>query len=456
MKEFKEKWLKELDEAVPKLSQDVLDAPILVGAEDTPQKRKFNLSWKWITVFASLATAILLTVLLSIFVFGGNTDGAPPTVSDSYFAVLEVNPEVVFTVDDNSKVLSVTALNSDADVIIADESRLKSLIGVSFEDSVKIFIDYCAKLGYLKMDQSGAVKITHSGKDETLASAVSGIENYFKEKGIFSLVVTAKASVKEISSKLKLGELQTFDDVVGALKQLPSLFSEREALGKTIEEIQSAYKETVILGDMQDYIIEKLRRGLISGQKLEEIYDLNETVKAHQDNPLLLIGGLDYWALQSLSVEFTAELNGLLAQMADKLQEFENSYGVILDSLLLNANYLLYSVVDKQFVTSIIESDDENAYLESLPLIKALFVENGVELDFEEDFDVLPTSKEEFSAKNANYLSQLYDVCVQDNKALYETQRESISDGDYQAFLNEITSEFGSLENYWASLKSVK
>lgn len=456
MKEFKEKWLKELDMVVPKLRQDVLDAPILVGdVEQSPSpKRKFNFSWKWFTACVSGAVAAVLTLIIAFNLIGGSPDNPPPTIENSYFAVLEVNPEVMFTIDENGAVVSVTALNSDADVVIADSDRLKSLVGVPFEESAKTFIDICAKLGYLKLDESGAVKITHSGDGENISSAVSKIENYFKEKGVFSVVLTAKATIEEISNKLNLGSLQSFDDVVGALKSLPSLFTERSALGKTIEEIQSSYKQNVILGDMQDYIIEKLNRGLTSGEKLEEIYTLNESIKAHQDNPLFFVGGVDYWALQSLDREFSDELSLIMEQMGQKLQEFELNYGVALDSISLNANHLLFAMVDKQFVSEIITSANEEDYINKLPFIKALLQENGVGLEFEDDFDSLPTTVEEFLNKNSNYLSRMYAVCEKDNLSSYETQRESISDGDYQTFLNNIIGEYGSLEGYWVSLKS--
>lgn len=456
MKEFKEKWLKELDMAVPKLSQDVLDAPILVGEveQDAPPKRKFKFSWKWFTACVSGAVAIVLTLIITLNLMNGNPQNPPPTTQNSYFAVLEVNPEVMFTVDEDGVVVSVTALNSDADVVIADSDRLNSLVGVPFEESAKTFIDICAKLGYLKLDESGAVKITHSGDEIDLSPVVDKIENYFKEKGVFSLVLTAKTTVEEISNRLNLGYLQSFDDVVGALNTLPNLFTEREAIGKTIEEIQSSYKQNVILGDMQDYIIEKLKRGLASGEKLEEIYDLNESIKAHQDNPLFFVGGVDYWALQSLDREFSDELSLIMEQMGQKVQEFKSAYGVELDSLSLTANHLLYSVVDKQLISSIINSSSEEDYINGLPFIKALLQENGVNLEFEEDFDSLPTTKEEFSTKNANYLSKMYTLCEKDNQLSYETQRETISDGDYQAFLTNVIDEFGSLENYWASLKN--
>ena len=65
----------------------------------------------------------------------------------------------------------------------------------------------------------------------------------------------------------------------------------------------------------------------------------------------------------------------------------------------------------------------------------------------------LPQTLEEYTQKLDGYLKQSYESLIKDYKSAYETSREAISESDYESYLQDLVTQYGSLENYWNSLK---
>jgi hypothetical protein len=121
----------------------------------------------------------------------------PSSPSQAYAFSLEINPKVMFSVDGNDKITNVVALNEDADVVLSGDNVIASIKGKQAGEGAKIFVDYCAQLGYLDVSSQGAVKLTSVGD----TNIKSSLEDYFRQKGAFFAVVEEKTSEQNFKQK---------------------------------------------------------------------------------------------------------------------------------------------------------------------------------------------------------------------------------------------------------------
>ena len=177
---WKKKWKRELDSVVPELSDAVLGTPtekVEVKRENVRCRKKF-ISFSAL----SFAVVLVLTFIVGFYLM------QPPLASETVFAV-EINPAAAFVVDDNDKVKSVSAINSDADVILSSEDNLNLMIGKSASVSVENFVDIAAKYGYIDLsDTTGqstlaAVRISSCGKKD-FENLRTSVETFLSVKGI--------------------------------------------------------------------------------------------------------------------------------------------------------------------------------------------------------------------------------------------------------------------------------
>lgn len=455
MKEFKNKWLDELESVMTDLEQDVIDAPIVVGERERRTKKSFA---KWSYAVAVSVFAVLIAVVVSIYFATKNVGKNPPVASSGYVAVLEVNPKVMFTVDDGGKVVTVTALNDDADIVLSTPERLSKIVNKSVSESINSFLTYCEQLGFIDVNGQDAVKLSHTATGEKIDGLVKGVEEFFKAEGVFAVVLSSQTTLADISTKYGFEESQSVDGLIAEVKNLPTLFSERKVVNMTLEEIQKIYQDTVILGDMQDYLKEQLSYGIKSGEAIVELYEINSQIESHPDNPLKLFGAFvrGYWAITSnphVSVGLTKELSSLIDLMSSKLEDFKQEYGVELDFNSLTFSYLLYISIGENELAeleNLLNSFTDERYLSALPMLKGFLLDGNSSFG---DFDVLPLNEREFLEKTQSYLNGMFNAYAESNKTAYETTRDAISSESYQDFVNGIILDYGSLENYWNSLQ---
>ena len=340
MKAWKKRWQQELDNQIPDLREDVKSAPIAL-AEERERFKTFS-AWKvWFvahkkrffaSVSACLAAVIAFCVSLPVL-FPKNE---PKDYSGAYF--LEINPSAVFSVNQDGKISAVVAANSDADVILSEETRKQEIVGKSVEEGIQVFVDYAARLGYLDLNGRDAVRVSSYGEGVLLGKIEAEVKGYFLEKGAYSVVVKQTLSDVEFCGRLGItqtGELQT---LLQTLDELPTLYVKRQAESATTQdELKILYEE------------------FVSFEELENLIALMELL------------GMD-----------TEPLKALLE---------------------------------------------------------------------------LPQTLEEYTQKLDGYLKQSYESLIKDYKSAYETSREAISESDYESYLQDLVTQYGSLENYWNSLK---
>ena len=325
MKLWKRKLKNELKNALPKLNDSVLNAPILsadgqvINADNSKKNGGFSVRR---LAFAISCLAVILAVSLTlIFTLPTNAPAANVTA----FSV-EVNPSAMFTVGNDGKVVGVTATNSDADIILASDERVNEMVGKAPEDAVEIFLDYAARLGFVDFDEQGIVKLTVlEGGGLNLADAV---KEYFKGKGGYFAVLESESKITEFCEKNGVSAQSSATELVEAVENIPRLFAEREVDGKTIDEIQKLYGERIEAGDYKDYYesviteyIDEIETRASDVESITEIYN-----KIYESDESFFN---DYWMIISLPnlVEYSEEFSALLKQMEEALADYSAKYG---------------------------------------------------------------------------------------------------------------------------------
>lgn len=288
---WKNKWKKELNSVVPKLSDTVLNTPtekVEIKSERVKSRRRF-ISFGAL----SFAAVLVLTLVIGFYLL------QPPTVPETVFAV-EINPAAAFVLDKNDKIKSVTAINSDADVILSSEENLNEIIGKSANQAVEKFVDIAAKYGYIDLSDFAAVRITSCGA-KNFESLRASVESFLSGKGIPSVVFTQKVEEIEFCDIIGIEKEQGVK-LVDTVKNSPVLYAERAAVEKELDELKKEYENYIgnLINDLDGefssintYLEEQL--GLIDNIISNEDYlNVIKEVKEIEKNIRELKHGFDY------------------------------------------------------------------------------------------------------------------------------------------------------------------
>lgn len=460
MKSWKKRWKTELDSIVPELNNEVKKAPIVVSAgvenQESPVKHAKNAFLEWFysngrgvkTALVSLSCAIVMVLCVSLAFFIDK----PKTQNVVAFAV-EINPKAVFTVNEDGVVDSVTALNTDADIILSSNERLSMIIGKSPEEACSVFVDFSAKLGFIDLSKKGAIKISGCGAE--VLSVVSQVESYFKNKGSFYAVVSEKMELTEFC-EISGTFSKNINELTDKLRQGKTLFSERIAEGKTEEQLKTLFEENFKQDDKSTIMENSLKK---IQQRINEktiainaIWEKSQEIIDSEDNPNKLLP--NYWAVKEniFITEYTESFEQLMKEMEGLLSSYEQMYGESIDDYLQLVGMVQNYTAEKlEFLNRLVEEFNLDAFLESWETVNNFFLNIGENL---EELVSLPTSFEEYFDKTKDYLLELYESKVERFSQVYGEVREKISDTDYNNYINNVIAEYGSLENYWKSLNA--
>ncbi len=174
-----------------------------------------------------LAVAMLLSAaLLTLTSCGGEAKAPEGTYTRM---TMDINPSVEFMIDDQNKVVSVTALNDDGSILIAGEA----FVGKTPEEAAELVISLASETGYLVKGNVEAseneVKISISGNTEYAEQLIKKVE----------AKATAKLEALDIPGKVaKIEAMHT--DALKALAAETTLFTSEEIAAMTDEQLYSA------------------------------------------------------------------------------------------------------------------------------------------------------------------------------------------------------------------------
>jgi len=168
---------------------------------------------------------------------------------------VDINPSVELMVDDEGKVVSVTALNDDGSIIIAGEA----IVGKTPEEALEVILRVATDTGYL-------VKGSAEADENTVKISVSGDSEYAKK-----LSDDVKARAESLLESL---------DVNGKIEKAEALKSEAlRALA-----IECGYSDEELAGLSDEQICELISRSRVETAILltEELREAYNAAKAHR------------------------------------------------------------------------------------------------------------------------------------------------------------------------------
>ena len=191
---------------------------------------------------------------------------------------VDINPSVEFILDEDNKVLSVTALNDDGSLIIAGEA----FVGKTAEEAVEMMVSISTDAGYLVKGEltaeRDAITISITGDDaaaqELYEEVKAEIDGFLEESGIYAVVergeelklealrelvmkadpsVTeeevAKMNEEQLINALKISRIETAQLITEELREAYNVakeydlrFAERQATKDVIDGLGSAYE----------------------------------------------------------------------------------------------------------------------------------------------------------------------------------------------------------------------
>lgn len=168
--------------------------------------------------------ALCLCLLIGMALPLASCKKSEPTPPEGTYTrtTVDINPSVEFMVDDQNKVVSVTALNDDGSILIAGEA----FVGKTPEEATRMVVSLATDAGYLvkgeihveNTDESQKVEISVSGNSdyakELAKNVKSDVEKYLKDNKITATVESVKAKTLDEMRKVVIEDgLFTEDEV---------------------------------------------------------------------------------------------------------------------------------------------------------------------------------------------------------------------------------------------------
>ena len=456
MNKWKRKWKEEIDQHVPALSEFIKNAQIGVDEQKTKTEEKAFRKKIFIAVSSCVATLVVLFgISLGLYSMIEQTS---PKATSEYAVVMEINPRATFSVDENDKITAVISCNEDADIVLTDEN-LEKIIGESLSDGIETFVDECAKLGYINLNDGDAIRISYcTDKNISLNEVKNRVSEYFKEKGSFVAVITDKVEVKEFCSRAKLYGCKTVNSIIDKVKNLPDKIAERWSDGKSIEELQYIYDQVLTRVEADSVVENSIMDDLLLAKQkrddIIEIYGINQLIEAHFDNRNRIMR--DYWSVKTFMKEsdYTSEFAMLIDKMSLRLDEYEINYGVyISDMAFMMTEYVLCSAYPVDDLIQMLQNSMDGDYRTNINSILELMQSSNLNSSIEFGIYEPPKSLADFNEKVKGCLGDKYSHLLKINKDEYEKDREKLTTESYDAFINNIIKEHGSLDEYWKSLQ---
>ena len=171
-----------------------------------------------------LSLALCLCLLIGMALPLASCKKSEPTPPEGTYTrmTVDINPSVEFMVDDQNKVVSVTALNDDGSILIAGEA----FVSKTPEEATRMVVSLATDAGYLvkgeihveNTDESQKVEISVSGNSdyakELAKNVKSDVEKYLKDNKITATVESVKAKTLDEMRKVVIEDgLFTEDEV---------------------------------------------------------------------------------------------------------------------------------------------------------------------------------------------------------------------------------------------------
>jgi len=158
------------------------------------------------SIFKKIGSCLVALCLLagSMFVLAG-CGGNPPDEPDSRVMNVDVNPKLEFVLDEDNKVVSVSALNDDGECLIQTEADIAAFKNLNAEEAAKKFLEMSKEYGFVVEADSNALTVSISGEgaDKLLNDVKSAVESKISELDL-SITVSKKTISRETIEAIAL------------------------------------------------------------------------------------------------------------------------------------------------------------------------------------------------------------------------------------------------------------
>jgi hypothetical protein len=222
-----------------------------------------------------LRSIFLLCATLFVALSLASCSKAMPEEGSVTRMTVDINPSVEFMIDDQNKILSVTALNDDGSILIVGET----FIGKTPEEAVEMMVTLASETGYLV---SGNAQMT----ENTVKVSVSGDSKY-AEQLMKDISKKADAVLKELDIPGQVEKAEALKiDALREMALATSLYTEEELSamdeGQLCKVISAGRVETALL------LTEEMREAYYTAKEYEISFaQREETAKIIQG-----LGGL--------------------------------------------------------------------------------------------------------------------------------------------------------------------
>ncbi|MBE7061643.1 MAG: hypothetical protein E7382_03815 [Clostridiales bacterium] len=261
MGKFKRRWEKELDSLTYSLDREFL--PEEKSNISIEKKTPFYKRKKFISVGAlSFALTLILTFVLTFSL-------VQPKRHESAF-VVEINPAVVFVLNEDGEVSSLTAINSDADVIVSLKETEEKVIGKNADDALKNYVDIVMQYGFINQENGATVRISTDDKDLKVDGLCDTVKDFLCEKGIMNVVFGKNLSTDDFCDLIGVVRSEE-GSTVEKINSLPTLYAEKVAQKEDVEVLKEEYFQTVIKSVVAEYVLALIDRDPILQGILENV-----------------------------------------------------------------------------------------------------------------------------------------------------------------------------------------
>lgn len=438
----------ELDRLAPPMSEEVRSHPLPQGGPE--QKTRRPAFRRWVALAA--AAVLVLIVAAPALYFG--------TVRHPSVVLLEINPAVALSTDLSDVVTAVVSRNGDGDLMLADQDFVDSLIGKSSAEAAVLLADRAMTLGYFE-ETDNAVRVSVANEVGFRANNLRrdlsrSLTDYFCRKGVMTAVLSRQVSAADLSGAGLAG--QSVDQIAQALSDSPVRVQEAQDQLVTEDNLNQSYVER-----FRSYALEVVQSiGQTTKDKkadLAELQELSDRILAHEENPGKLFGLIpqDYWELSESEEPLGEGISALMAEMTDRLADFEADYEQEIDSeASLFFLDQFYQTLDPdqlaQLFTDLINSIADLAFGLQLDLLLSFLNGDGSLTDWISGlFEGLaepPQTVEDYADQSRQMLKQEAGMRAEAAEAFNRQERQPISEEDYRAYLDSL----GDLDDYWDSL----
>lgn len=239
---WKSKWKKQIDNVLPSLNieQQTQGVQEKRSASRVPWYKQKRLSFIASGLVAVMVFTCLLTTLLV----------TPPYSEKEKTAIaLEINPSVVFILDDKGNVEQAKALNEDADFILANNDYETKIKGKPAKQALNSYLELALKMGYI--DYKGdAVRLSTNKWSKSTDEIKGSMQNFLVENNAKCAVFENKLSDQNFAELLGLDDSK---DLIDNVTSLPKLFGWREVENLSQDDLTDRYKEQVF-----DQVVDRL------------------------------------------------------------------------------------------------------------------------------------------------------------------------------------------------------